>query len=476
MGETMTPEDLQTKYKNCNLLLPSATTVMINPFYKCSVIEISVDISDNSGDIFPVGKAKTGEDQYGRGIFKDVYSLAKPFLMKLATAAGIQFHPDYTKVTRENANTFIGRAYGAVRLPDGTFKTHAETKRFCLDDEEAKMRLEYMDKSIMGIYDSTAARKAANMFDGEWKEDTKKLDRNNRPTRYYAIADSDREKYIERSMLVAMTQLRKTISEKAQTGAILRVVRALLGVKGTYTIEELKKPFAVLSVNFQPDYSDTKVRNALLQQGMRAMGSLFGTGSVATNVVPFSNEVLADTESDMTDLEEGFAPLADEDNPFLEENKGKFFIDESINENVQEPEKQEPERQEPEKPAAKKPENVQPENKAAGKPKQTEPAVKESKESTEKDKKQEAPVPFTNVASKPKKMTVKQAKQFRLPDSDPSYGGHTLEEVINQPGGIDYLKQLHEGNLDDVDLASAVDLLLKAIEYIQKQQQEQKAS
>ncbi len=78
-------------------------------------------------------------------IYSEVYSLAKPLLMKLATAAGIQFHPEYTTVFRENANTYVGKAYGAVRLPDGTFKTHAETKRICLDDEEAKYRLEFMD-------------------------------------------------------------------------------------------------------------------------------------------------------------------------------------------------------------------------------------------------------------------------------------------------------------------------------------------
>lgn len=40
-----------------------------------------------------------------------------------------------------------------------------------------------------------------------------------KPEKYYVIADSDREKYIERSILVNMTLLRKTASEKAQTGA-----------------------------------------------------------------------------------------------------------------------------------------------------------------------------------------------------------------------------------------------------------------
>lgn len=271
--------EIQSKYQNCNLLIPAATSVQINPFYKCTVMEVVADTSENSGDIFKVGNIKIGEDKNGKAVYRDVFSPAKPLLMKLATAAGIQFHPEYTTVFRENANTYVGRAYGAVRLPDGTFKTHAETKRICLDDEESKYRLEFMDKSIMGIRDWRTAKAAADMFKGEWKEDPEKINQWGKPEKYYVIADCDREKYIERSILVNMTLLRKTASEKAQTGAILRVIRALLGIKGTYQWEELQKPFAIPTVTFSPDYSDATVRQAMLQQGMNSMGNMFGTAS-----------------------------------------------------------------------------------------------------------------------------------------------------------------------------------------------------
>lgn len=279
MNNSYALTEIQSRYQNCNLLIPSATSVQINPFYKCTVIEVVADTSEKSGDIFKVGNTKIGEDRNGKPIYKDVFSPAKPLLMKLATAAGIQFHPEHTTVYRENANTYVGKAFGAVRLPDGTFKTHPDTKRICLDDEEAKYRLEFMDKSIMGIHDWRAAKAAADMFKGEWREDPEKLNQWNKPEKYYVIADCDREKYIERSVLVNMTLLRKTASEKAQTGAILRVIRALLGIKGTYLLEELQKPFAVPTVTFSPDYSDANVRQAMLQQGMNSMGNMFGTVS-----------------------------------------------------------------------------------------------------------------------------------------------------------------------------------------------------
>ena len=295
MNNSTTLAEIQSKYQNCNLLIPAATSVQINPFYKCTVMEVVPDTSDNSGDIFKVGNTKVGEDRNGNAVYVDVFSLAKPLLMKLATAAGIQFHPEYTTVTRENANTYVGKAYGAVRLPDGTFKTHAETKRICLDDEEAKYRLEFMDKSIMGIRDWKAAKSAADMFKGEWHEDPEKLNKWNKPEKYYVIADCDREKYIERSILVNMTLLRKTASEKAQTGAILRVIRALLGIKGTYQLQELKKPFAVPTVTFSPDYSDANVRQAMLQQGMSSMGNMFGATSAPPAALPFATEAFADS-------------------------------------------------------------------------------------------------------------------------------------------------------------------------------------
>lgn len=324
--------EIQSKYQNCNLLVPAATSVQINPFYKCSIMEVVADTSERSGDIFSVGKVKTGEDQNGKATYEEVFSPAKPLLMKLATAAGIQFHPEYTTVTRENANTYVGRAYGALRLPDGSFKTHAETKRICLDDEEAKYRLEFMDKSIMGITDWKAAKAAEEMFKGHWEDTNETRTYNGReyPIKKFVIDDCDREKYIERSILVNMTLLRKTASEKAQTGAILRVVRALLGIKGTYSKVELSKPFVVPTVTFAPDFTDPTVRNAMLQQGMNSMGNMFGTASAPPAIsTAFTSEAFSESFDPEKEIDNpAFAsdtPMDDEVPPQEMEQEGNWF-------------------------------------------------------------------------------------------------------------------------------------------------------
>lgn len=270
--------EIQQKYAECNLLMPATTEVQLNPFYKITVMEVTVDTSENSGDIFKVGSVKVGKDRNGKDIWAATFSPAKPLLMKLAAAAGIQFDPEHTYGTRVNQNTYKAKAYGAMRMPDGTGKTHADEKVICLDDEEANLRLEFMDKSIKGITDEKTAKAAAEMFKGSWIDTKDKWGRN---CKAYIIDDSDRDKYIERSVLVNMTLLRKTAAEKAMTGAINRVIRALTGLKGQYTLEELKKPFAIPRVTFSPDYTDPEVRSAMISQGMNSIGSLFGAPALS---------------------------------------------------------------------------------------------------------------------------------------------------------------------------------------------------
>lgn len=113
----------------------------------------------------------------------------------------------------------------------------------------------------------------------------------------YVIDEADRDKYIERSVMVNMALLKKTWAEKAITGAKLRVIRALLGVKGTYTKEELKKNFAIPTVVFSPDYSDPAVRQAMLTQGISSVNNMFGMGTLPVKKVDFESDDTFDAEA-----------------------------------------------------------------------------------------------------------------------------------------------------------------------------------
>lgn len=277
-------KDYQDRYKDCNLLMPASTSTQINPFYSFTTMEVKADLSENTGDVFKLQSMKKGD------VWIDIFSPAKPLLMKIATAAGIQFDPNNTYQTKISQNCYKGKAYGALRLPDGTSKTHCDEKTIDLEDEEARFRLEFMDKSIEGIKEQKAAEEAAKLFAGEWFDTENKF---GKAVKGYKIADIDRQKYIDRSVLVNMTLLRKTAAEKALTGAILRVVRALLGMKSQYTKEELQKPFVIPRVVFSPNFNDPAVRSAMLNQGISSVSNMF-TPNTTSPIVESSAVVLDD--------------------------------------------------------------------------------------------------------------------------------------------------------------------------------------
>lgn len=266
---------INEKYKGCNLLMPMSVSEQMSPFYKMTVMEVKADLSENSGDVFKVGSVKDKNENW-----VEVFSPAKPLLMKIAAAAGIQFDPAHTggEYVNGDKNVYRGRAYGAMKMPDGTWKTHADEKIINLHDSEDNYRLEFMDKSLKGITDKRQAEAASEMFAGEWKPAKNKY---GKEVKAFFVAEQDREQYIERGVMVNMTLLRKTMCEKALTGAILRTVRALTGLKGTYTKEELAKPFAIPRVTFSPDYSDPQIRSALLNQEIGSTAALFGSAPAA---------------------------------------------------------------------------------------------------------------------------------------------------------------------------------------------------
>ena len=148
-------------YKDFNLLIPSATDVQLNPFYKYHVEEVAVDLSETSGDIFKVGVVDTGRtDNNGKKIYVDTFSLSKPLLNKMAMAAGIQFNPLQTYGERIDRVTYRAHAQGAMRKADGTCRIESDQKEICLEDEEEKYRIEFSDKASRGITDEKQAKAA----------------------------------------------------------------------------------------------------------------------------------------------------------------------------------------------------------------------------------------------------------------------------------------------------------------------------
>lgn len=299
MKETYSLEQVQRNFSQYNLLLPQSTDVQISPFYTYHIAIVPCDVSESSGDIFKVGAVNSGrKDQRGNNIWIDTFSLAKPMLDKLALAAGIQFDPNYTFCDRVDKNTYRAKAHGAIRRPDGSLRAETDQKEICLEDEEDKYRIEFMDKAAQGITDEKQAKEAAKIFKGQW---TRMKNKWGKDVEGYLIDESDRQRYIERSVMVNMALLRKNAPQKAMTGAKLRVIRALLGLKGTYTLEELSRGFAIPTVVVTMDHNDPMARQAMITSAINSVTNMFGGGGqLSVKQIDFDRgEVIDMTDDDM---------------------------------------------------------------------------------------------------------------------------------------------------------------------------------
>lgn len=300
------------KKDNYNLAIPFTETRQINPYQKISVSLLKVDTSEQAGQIFKVGSKCVRNGRSEQWI--DLFSLTKPFLQRLATEAGIQFAPGAGDVIKMDENTWKASAYGALKLPDGTLRTSSNFKVIDLVTEEQKYRIAYEEKAQKGIEEAKAAKAAAEKYEGTWI-DTGKLNANGYPIKKYVVSENERAKYVEKSLLDAMAQLRANAPQKAATGAILRVIRDLTGVKGTYTAEELKKPFAVARMAFSPDYNDPMVKQMMLQQCMQSVGSLFGSVPAITQTISMQQSPDPEDEIDIPVVPEYQPEVYEESEP-----------------------------------------------------------------------------------------------------------------------------------------------------------------
>lgn len=214
-----------------NVLVPTTTMQQISPWHRQRVEEVRINPDPNAGEVFKVGAVQVGSQ------WKDVLSLSKVGIMRLAAAAGIIWNWHETRVLAANRDYVLYQAVGAMRKPSGEWIPLKATKEIDLPAIEAELRQQTQEK-------------AAKQDKGpDW---------------------------VEKQVAAAMIQWRKNKLMRAETGAMLRVVRALLAIKHQYSPAELQKPFVVPRVDFAPDPNDPEVRRMMLAQGAQAMNQLFG--------------------------------------------------------------------------------------------------------------------------------------------------------------------------------------------------------
>lgn len=245
----------QYRAQKFNVLVPTTTMQQISPFHRLRVEEVKIDPNPDNGDVYKIGSKKVGNN------FEDVLSLTKNALMKISNAAGIVWNWNETKPITATRDYVLYQAVGAFRKPSGEWlplKASKEIDLTTIEEETYEANLE-------------KARKLANSNDS--KERAK-------------LGSMTPEQWAAAQTKANMIQWRKNKLMRAETGAMLRVVRTLLSIKLQYSPTELKKPFIVPHVDFAPDYNDPEVRKMVINHGIQATASLFGNAAVPQQQLP----------------------------------------------------------------------------------------------------------------------------------------------------------------------------------------------
>ena len=227
-----------------NILIPTQTIQEISPFHKPVLEIVRVDADPEAGEVYEIVK--------GSGDF----ALKATALQKIGYAAGLIWNARGCHRTDDgtNPNIVSYRAEAAVRKEDGTYMLLNAEYMVDLGVIEEETRESYEKKSFLLAKEN------------KWSEERRK-------------------EYVEKNVHRDMLQKRKFRLQLAQTGAMDRVIRKILGLKGTYKRSELEKPFVVPKIAFNPDISDPKIRDMMLRQGLDAANILFGPEGPERNLI-----------------------------------------------------------------------------------------------------------------------------------------------------------------------------------------------
>ncbi len=111
----------------CNVLIPTVTMTQISPYHRIRVEQVQLNPDPDAGDVFKVGAKKVGNN------WQDVLSLSKTAILKLATAAGIVWNWNETRVLSVSKDYVLYQAVGAMRKPSGEWIPLKATKEIDLD-------------------------------------------------------------------------------------------------------------------------------------------------------------------------------------------------------------------------------------------------------------------------------------------------------------------------------------------------------
>ena len=199
---------------------------------------------DGTLEISPFLKVHARELRFSEGLWfyaGSGYCLQKPGLMQLCAAANIGIQASWRTDDGRNPDFASHSVTGIIRQPDGTLRMLPGSKSIHVD--------EMVDRDY-----NAALKKREEKYKGRTDAQIRE------------IAEANRASY------------RQFRGERAETGAIERMVRNALGMKTAYTKDETQKIFVVpvVAPNMDVLMMDPEVRRIAAVQALAATSTLFG--------------------------------------------------------------------------------------------------------------------------------------------------------------------------------------------------------
>lgn len=253
-------EEIEWHKKNKSNVLIPMTKIDENEFFKPVIDEVFLSPAE--------------KDVYDRG--KKNYAPTFQGLSRLSVCAGLQWHPDKTRRTDPGTDRlYISfEACGGVRKADGTMIWHSAN--YDLDLEVVKEEIE----------------------EGHRKNTFKK----DAPDWVRKKTQKEKEEYVEWATTRDFRQKRRHKHALCETGAKSRVIRSILGLKNTYSADELQRPFIVIRYVLTPPSGDKAVKQFLLEQALNSAGAVYGQQQHRPPAIPYAGH--GDTVIDLPPSED----------------------------------------------------------------------------------------------------------------------------------------------------------------------------
>lgn len=273
-------QGIQLDPSRVNLLLPTQSYgQIVGQFDKVTLEVMVIDPNPQAGEVYEISGKK---------------ALAKPSLDRMYSALGMIEDPVNTTILESSPRKSRAKATAAIRKPNGEYVVLTEEKTVDIDVIEEEQTMKAKESAIKG----KPSGWGRNTTYAPW------------------ASDSEKAEWIELTVQKAVLPYKKFKDERAMTGARERLVRAVVGLKSSYTDAELAKPFVFPRITTDTDklLADKETRQLAIEKMSGSVRAIFGGHNEEEereprDVTPEAPKAFAEVVENENDTEEDEDPF-----------------------------------------------------------------------------------------------------------------------------------------------------------------------